>query len=51
MAKKKGKKLNTRKFVIALVAVYVVCHLIYGTASIVDLKLQQNQLAQAQDAA
>ena len=51
MAKKKGKKLNTRKFVIALVAVYVVCHLIYGTASIVDLKLQQNQLAQELDAA
>ena len=51
MAKKKGLKLNTRKFVIALVAVYVVCHLIYGTTSIVDLKMQQRQLSQELDAA
>ncbi len=51
MAKKKGKKLNTRKLVITLVAVYVVCHLVYGTTSIVDLKLQQGQLSQELDAA
>ena len=51
MAKKKGLKLNTRKFVIALVTVYVVCHLIYGTTSIVDLKMQQSQLSQELDAA
>ena len=51
MAKKKGLKLNTRKFVIALVAVYVVCHLIYSTTSIVDLKMQQSQLSQELDAA
>ena len=44
MAKKKGLKLNTRKFVITLVAVY-------GTTSIVDLKMQQSQLSQELDAA
>ncbi|MBR4944860.1 MAG: septum formation initiator family protein [Peptococcaceae bacterium] len=51
MAKKKVKKLNIRKTVITLVAVYVVCHLIYGATSIVDLKMQQGQLSQELDAA
>ena len=51
MAKKKVKKLNIRKTVITLVTVYVVCHLIYGATSIVDLKMQQGQLSHELDAA
>lgn len=51
MATRKGKKLNVKKMVISFVALYVVCHLLYGTGSIVDLKLQQRQLAQELDAA
>ena len=51
MAKKKKTKVNTKRTIITLVAVYVVCHLVYGTYSIVDLKLQQRQLAQDLDAA
>ena len=51
MAKKKRTKVNTKRTIITLVAVYVVCHLVYGACSIVDLKLQQRQLAQDLDAA
>lgn len=46
MAKKNGKKINPKKAIIALVGVYVVCHLLYGGGSILDLKMQQRQLAQ-----
>ncbi|MBR5318087.1 MAG: septum formation initiator family protein [Peptococcaceae bacterium] len=51
MAKRTGKKLNVKKTIITLAAVYVICHLVYGSTSIVDLKMQQNQLAQELDAA
>lgn len=51
MAKKKVKKVNTRKAVILLVGLYVVCNLIFGATSIVDLKMQQSQLSQELDAA
>ena len=51
MAAKKVKKINAKKLVISLVAIYVVCHLLYGAGNIVDLKLQQRQLAQELDAA
>ncbi len=51
MAKKKAKKLNTRKTVITVVAVYVICNLIYGATNIVDLKMQQSQLSSELDAA
>ena len=46
MAKKNEKKINPKKAIIALVGVYVVCHLLYGGGSILDLKMQQRQLAQ-----
>lgn len=46
MAKKKGKKMNPKKAIIAIAAVYVVCHLLYGAGNILDLKMQQRQLAQ-----
>ena len=45
MAKRKGKKMNVKRTIITLVAVYVVCHLIYSGSSIVNLKVQQRQLA------
>lgn len=51
MAKRTGRRVNVRRTVITLVAVYVVCHLIYGGSSIVNLKMQQHQLAQELDAA
>ena len=51
MAKGKGKKMNVKRTIITLVAVYVVCHLIYGGSSIVHLKMQQHQLAQELEAA
>lgn len=51
MAKRTGKKLNVKKTIIMLAAVYAICHLVYGATSIVDLKMQQNQLAQELDAA
>ena len=51
MAKRSSKKLNVKKTIITLAAVYATCHLIYGATSIVDLKTQQNQLAQELDAA
>lgn len=51
MAKRKGKKLNAKKTIITLAAVYAICHLIYGATSIVDLKMQQSQLAEELDAA
>ncbi len=51
MAKKKTKKMSTRKAVILLVACYVIFHVLYGFTSIVDLKMQQNQLAQELDTA
>ena len=51
MAKKKGKKVNVKRTIITLVAIYVVCHLVYGGSSIVQLKMQQQQLARELDAA
>lgn len=51
MGKKPAKKMNARKVVIYLVAGYVTFHLLYGVTSIVDLKLQQKQLAMELDAA
>ena len=51
MAKRKGKKMNVERTIITLVAVYVVCHLIYSGSSIVNLKVQQRQLAQELEAA
>ncbi len=51
MTKKKGRKLNKRQLVIAVAALYVVCHFVYGATSIVDLKMQQSQLAAELDAA
>ena len=51
MAKKTRTKVNTKRTIITWVAVYVVCNLVYGACSIVDLKLQQRQLAQDLDAA
>lgn len=49
--KKKAKKMSAKRTIITLVAVYVICHLIYGSGSILDLKMQQRQLAQELDAA
>lgn len=51
MAKRKGRRVNVKRTVITLVAVYVVCHLIYGGSSIVNLKIQQHQVAQELEAA
>lgn len=51
MAVKSKKKLNLKQTVITLVAIYVVCHLIYGGSNIVELKSQQRQLASELDAA
>lgn len=51
MAAKVKKKLNMKKTVIALVAVYVVCHLIFGAGNIIELRSQQHQLASDLDAA
>ena len=51
MAKKTGKRINAKRVIITLVAVYVVCHLVYGGVSIVQLKMQQKQLIQEQSIA
>ena len=44
MAKSRKKKLDAKRVILAVVAVYVVCHLVIGTGSIIDLKLQQKTL-------
>ncbi len=51
MIKKKVTRLNIKNIAIVLVALYVVCHLMYSTASIVDLKMQQRQLTADLEAA
>ena len=44
MAKGKKHKLDLKRVVVSLVAVYVVCHLVIGAGNIVELKLQQRAL-------
>lgn len=44
MAKSKKSKLNVKRIVVSLVAVYVVCHLVIGTGNIFELKSQQKAL-------
>ena len=43
MAKSKKSKLNVKRIVVSLVAVYVVCHLVVGAGNILELKSQQNR--------
>ncbi len=51
MASGKHKKINVRRTVVTLVAIYVVCHLLYSVGSMLDLKMQQHQLARDLEAA
>ena len=44
MAKSKKSKLNVKRIVVSLVAVYVVCHLVIGAGNIFELKMQQRAL-------
>lgn len=44
MAKSRKSKLNLKRIVVSLVAVYVVCHLVIGVGSIFELKMQQKAL-------
>ena len=44
MAKSKKSKLNVKRIVVSLVAVYVVCHLVVGAGNILELKSQQKAL-------
>jgi len=46
MAKKKKSRMTGKRLVITLMAAYVVFHLVYGGGSILNLKMQQQQLAQ-----
>lgn len=51
MAKQKRQKINVKRTVITLMAVYVCCHLIYGGGSILNLKMQERDLKQQLEAA
>ena len=51
MAKQKRQKVNVKRTVITLMAVYVCCHLIYGGGSILNLKMQERDLEQQLEAA
>ena len=44
MTKSKKSKLNAKRIVVSLVALYVVCHLVIGAGSILELKSQQKAL-------
>ena len=44
MARKRKSKLNLKRVIVSLVAVYVVCHLVVGAGNIFDLKMQQKSL-------
>ncbi len=44
MAKSSKGKLNFKRIVVSLVAVYVVCHLVIGAGNIFELKMQQKTL-------
>ncbi len=44
MAKSSKGKLNFKRIVVSLVAVYVVCHLVIGAGNIFELKMQQKSL-------
>lgn len=45
MARAQVKKVDWKRTAIIIVAVYVVCHFIYGCFSIVDLKQQEKEIA------
>ena len=44
MTKNRKGKLNLKRVVVSLVAVYVVCHLVIGAGNIFELKMQQKDL-------
>jgi len=44
MTKNRKGKLNLKRIVVSLVAVYVVCHLVIGAGNIFELKMQQKDL-------
>lgn len=44
MTKNKTNKLNLKRVIVSLVAIYVVCHLVIGAGNILELKLQQSTL-------
>lgn len=44
MAKSRKNKVNVKRIVVSLVAVYVACHLVIGVGNIFELKSQQKAL-------